>query len=108
MDESDGSLYFLVAGRWFKAKSVDGPWSAASADLPAEFSKIPADSPVGYVLASVPRTQEAQDAILLASVPHMSTINRDAAKLNVEYEGGPKWADIEGTGMKYAVNTPYA
>ena len=29
---------------------------------------------MGFVLASIPNTQEAQDAILLASVPHKATI----------------------------------
>jgi hypothetical protein len=26
----DGKLYFLVAGRWFRGGSLNGPWSAAS------------------------------------------------------------------------------
>ncbi|MGE5294139.1 MAG: hypothetical protein ACM3VT_04870, partial [Solirubrobacterales bacterium] len=35
--------YFLAAGRWFRAQTLDGPWSAASADLPADFLNIPDD-----------------------------------------------------------------
>ena len=34
-----------MAGRWFRAKSLDGPWTFATADLPADFAKIPASSP---------------------------------------------------------------
>ncbi|HVP11339.1 MAG TPA: hypothetical protein VMV94_09170 [Phycisphaerae bacterium] len=107
LDTSDSSYYYLVAGRWFHAKSLDGPWSAASADLPAKFAKIPPDSPVGYVLAAIPNTQQAKDAILLASVPHTATIQRDDARLEVVYDGPPKFADILGTPMQYAVNTQY-
>jgi hypothetical protein len=108
MDESDSSYYYLVAGRWFHAANLDGPWSAASTNLPAKFAKIPADSPVGYALAAVPNTQEAKDAVLLASVPHTATIDRSEAKLDVAYDGEPKFTEIQGTPMKYAVNTPDA
>ena len=107
LDTADSSYYYLVAGRWFRAQSLDGPWSAASANLPEKFTKIPADSPVGYVLASIPNTQQAKDAILLASVPHTATVQRDTAKLEVTYDGAPKFVEIQGTPMRYAVNTQY-
>jgi hypothetical protein len=80
---------------------------AASADLPVEFARIPADGPMGFVLSSVPKTQEAQDAILLASVPHKATINIEGTTVNVTYEGEPKFVPITGTQMTYAINTPY-
>lgn len=102
----DNKMYFLAAGRWFRAESLMGPWSAASDTLPAEFARIPQDSPVGYVLASVPNTTEANDAVLLAQVPHKSTINIADAKLNVSYVGQPKFATIDGTSMQYATNSP--
>ncbi len=106
-DLIDNNYYYLVAGRWFRASSLNGPWTAASTDLPAEFAKIPATSPLGFVLASIPNTQEAQDAILLASVPHKATINIATAKVEVNYDGAPKFIPIGGTTMTYAVNTPY-
>jgi hypothetical protein len=62
---------------------------------------------VGYVLASVPKTQEAEDAVLLASVPHKATVNISEAKVTVTYSGPPKFEPIQGTTMTYAVNTPY-
>ncbi|MFO0873691.1 MAG: hypothetical protein U0575_06930 [Phycisphaerales bacterium] len=101
----DNKIYFLAAGRWFRAESLTGPWSAASDTLPAEFAEIPPDSPIGYVLASVPNTQQASDAVLLAQVPHKSTINIADAKLDVSYAGPPKFAPIEGTSMQYATNS---
>jgi hypothetical protein len=107
MDLINNEYYYLVSGRWFEAADLNGPWSAASADLPAEFAKIPADSPIGYVLASVPGTQEAQDAVMLAEVPHKATVNIENATVNVTYSGEPKFEPIKGTDMKYAVNTAY-
>lgn len=105
-DKKGSSYYYLVAGRWFKTPNlVGGGWSAASAELPDDFAKIPADSKIGYVLASVPGTQEASDAILLASIPHQATINIAQAKVDVAYEGQPKFVPITGTSMQYAVNT---
>ena len=40
-NSGDGQFYFLVAGRWFRAASLDGPWSAASKNLPSDFARIP-------------------------------------------------------------------
>lgn len=107
LDLVSDNYYFLSAGRWFTSEFLTGPWAAASTDLPAEFAKIPQDSPVGSVLASVPGTQEARDAVVLAQVPHKATISIADAKLNVTYDGTAKFVPIEGTPMKYAVNTPY-
>src|SRR6185295_19312381 len=41
----DNRYYYLVAGRWFKSSSLQGPWVFASNDLPADFAKIPANNP---------------------------------------------------------------
>jgi hypothetical protein len=107
LDLSEDEYYFLVAGRWFRAPEMTGPWSAASSNLPAEFAKIPAGSDLGFVLASIPGTQEAKDAVLLANVPHNATVKISEAKLAVTYDGAPKFVPITGTTMTYAVNTPY-
>jgi hypothetical protein len=107
LDATNNTYYFLAAGRWFSAPSLSGPWAAASHDLPADFARIPSDSPAGFVLASVPNTPEAREAILLASVPHTATIQRSAAKVDVEYQGAPKFGEIQGTTLQYAVNSNY-
>ncbi|MFO0962226.1 MAG: hypothetical protein U0625_04900 [Phycisphaerales bacterium] len=101
------TYYYLVAGRWFSAPALTGPWTSASSNLPAEFARIPADGPMGFVLASVPGTTEADDAILLAQVPHKATVKLAGTTVNVAYEGAPKFAPISGTTMQYAVNTGY-
>lgn len=101
--------YFLTAGRWFKAKSLKGDWTAASTELPDDFSKIPTDHDKAYILSSVPGTPEAEAAVLLASIPRKATVNRKDTKVTVVYEGDPKFVEIEGSSIVYyAVNTPYS
>lgn len=106
-DLTDSTYYYLVAGRWFSAPNLSGPWAAASADLPPEFAKIPEDSPMSFVLTSVPGTVESDDAVLLAEVPHKATIKIQGTSVDVTYQGQPKFEPISGTPMQYAVNTDY-
>ena len=61
--------YYLTAGRWFSADSLGGPWMFATPSLPADFTRIPRDNPAAQVLASVPGTDEAGDAVLMARIP---------------------------------------
>ncbi len=65
----NGPFYYLVAGRWFSAPGLDGPWKFATPELPADFKKIPVEHPRSRVFASVPGTDQAAEAVLLASVP---------------------------------------
>jgi hypothetical protein len=106
LHNGDGKLYFLVAGRWFRGGSLDGPWSAASMDLPAEFTQIPDDDPAAFVKSSVPGTREAKDAVLLASIPSTTTVNITNLTVNVTYTGQPQFVTITNTVVQYAVNTP--
>ena len=101
---ADKQFYFLAAGRWFRAGNLDGPWTSASKDLPDDFAKIPDGNPAAYVKASVSGTQDAQDAVMLASIPNITTVNLAEAKLEVTYNGQPKFAAIQGTAVQYAVN----
>jgi hypothetical protein len=100
-------FYYLTAGRWFRANDLEGPWTYATADLPPDFAKIPQSSPASAILASVPGTEEAKDAVLLAQVPTTMTVKpaEAQAKVKVEYGGEPKFEPIEGTTMSYATNT---
>jgi hypothetical protein len=100
--------YYLAAGRWFRAASLDGPWTFATPDLPPDFAAIPPDSPAARVLASVPGTEAAKDAVLLAQIPTRALVDPRAAEkqARAEYDGPPQFRPIEGTGMHYAVNTP--
>jgi len=107
-NSGDGQFYFLVAGRWFRAASLDGPWSPASKSLPPDFARIPDTDPAAFVKASVPGTREAQDAVLLASVPVTTTVFVTNPPVQVVYNGPPQFAAIPGTAVQYAVNSPYA
>src|SRR5437870_5185360 len=100
-------FYYLTAGRWFSAMDLQGPWTYATPDLPADFAKIPLNSPASAILASVPGTDEAKDAVLLAQVPTTITVKpaEAQAKVKVEYGGDPKFEPIKGTSMTYATNT---
>jgi len=105
--DADGSVYFLTSGRWFKTTKLGDFWTYAGNDLPEDFKLIPGDGPCGDVLASVPGTQEAEDAVILASVPVEAVVKiKDAeAKAKVSYQGDPSFKPIDGTKLQYASNT---
>ncbi|HTP36564.1 MAG TPA: hypothetical protein VMJ75_30520 [Candidatus Acidoferrales bacterium] len=104
---STNQVYFLTTGRWFSASSLGGPWTFATPNLPPDFAKIPASSPAAQVLASVPGTEEAKDAVLMAQIPTTAVVDPKAAaeSAKVAYDGNPKFAPIQGTSMQYATNT---
>jgi hypothetical protein len=99
--------YYLTGGRWFRANALTGPWSFATTDLPADFAQIPPGNPASIILASVPGTDEAKDAVLLAQVPTTMTVNpaTAAANVKVSYGGDPHFEPISGTTLYYATNT---
>ncbi len=101
------NFYYLTAGRWFRSTQLTGKWTFASLDLPADFAKIPSSSPVGTIRASVPGTEEAKDAVLIAQIPTVMEIDPKtaAAQAKVTYSGDPNFAPIEGTSLSYATNT---
>jgi hypothetical protein len=102
---STGRFYYLTSGRWFASAGLDGPWQFATPDLPPDFSLIPPDSPKADVLASVPGTAAAQQAVLEAQLPKQGTLKRDSAKLDVAYTGAPAFKPIPETTLTYATNT---
>jgi len=107
LDNSTQVFYILVSGRWFRSNSLqNGPWAYVTAvDLPSDFAKIPTSSPKASVLASVPRTPQAKEALVANQMPHIASISRSAARLHVSYDGTPDFQVIEGTHLCYAVNT---
>ncbi len=108
LHSGEGKYYFLVAGRWFRSDGLDGPWSSAMKDLPEDFAKIPHDSPMGDVLASVPGTEDAELAVIQASIPRKATVDRKKASVSVAYDGDPEFIVVKDVPtVYYAVNTPY-
>ena len=99
--------YYLAAGRWFQAANLKGPWTFTTPQLPPDFANIPANSPAARVLVSVPGTDEAKDAVLLAQVPTTAVVDPKAAEqAKVTYSGKPEFKAIPGTSLEYATNTP--
>ena len=106
-DTATRDFYILLAGRWFRSKSLEsGPWEFVNANsLPDGFAKIPESSPKAGVLASIPGTPAAKEAIIANSIPQTATITRSEAQLQVRYDGDPQFKNIEGTDLQYATNT---
>jgi hypothetical protein len=103
------TFYVLIAGRWFGAKELKGPWEYVSQnDLPKEFADIPADDPSADVRASIAGTDEADEAVVEAQVPvkaQVSLANEPA--LEVEYDGEPSFQEVPGRDCAYAINTTF-
>jgi hypothetical protein len=101
-----GSVYYLVAGRWFSAPDFTGPWTFATPSLPADFQKIPLEHERSRVLASVPGTDQAAEAVLIAQIPQTARVNTKETKApEVAFQGDPQFQPIEKTTVERAVNT---
>jgi hypothetical protein len=106
VDTNTNKQYLLISGRWFTAPSREGPWEiVAPASLPGDFARIPEAHPAGEVLASVPKTPQAEEAVYANEVPQTATIPRGEAQIETVFDGAPQLAPIEGTGLSYAVNS---
>jgi hypothetical protein len=107
MEISSQQYYVLLAGRWYASSSLeDGEWKfIPHNELPEEFAKIPAESDMGNVRASIPGTQEAKEAVLENDIPQTAEVSRKDAKVDVKYDGDPKFEKCTDNGVHYAVNT---
>ena len=101
-----GPVYYLVAGRWFSAPDFSGPWTFATPSLPADFKEIPLEHDRSRVLASVPGSDQAAEAVLLAQIPQTARVNKKELKApDVAYQSDPKFSPIDKTTVQHAVNT---
>jgi hypothetical protein len=101
-----GTVYYLVAGRWFSAPDFTGPWTFATPTLPADFRKIPLEHQRSRVLASVPGTDQAAEAVLIAQIPQTARVNKKEIKApEVDFQGDANFQPIEKTTVQRAVNT---
>lgn len=106
-DMNSQQTYLLVTGRWFVAPGFNGPWNYIPANrLPADFLRIPDDSPKENVKASVPGTVQAKEALIAAQIPQTATIDRAKLAFVPEVSGQPELKPIPNTGMMYVVNAP--
>ncbi len=106
MHLSAQDYYIVLAGRWYRSKSLNGPWAYQDSDsLPTAFAQIPQDSEQADSRVYVAGTQEAQEAVLDAQVPQTAAIKRGEADVDVQYDGEPVFEPVDGTDMVYANNT---
>ena len=107
VDMNTQQNYVLVSGRWFTAKGLNGPWSSVAAkDLPPAFAQIPDDSPKENVKASIPGTTQAKEAIIATQIPQMAQVDRAKATFAPQIAGAPDVRPVDGTALKYVVNSP--
>ncbi|NBP52331.1 MAG: hypothetical protein EBU70_14340, partial [Actinobacteria bacterium] len=105
---TDGAWWLLASGRWFTTIGLaTGPWTYVKPDaLPAAFAQIDPHGSWGNVLANVPGTPAATDALYQQSVPHSATLDRAKATPKLTTLGGPtRFTAIAGTALQYATNT---
>ncbi len=104
-DMRDNKTYVLLAGRWFSAPSLEGPWRyVPPKTLPPDFARIPDDSPKENVKASVPGTPQAREAVLSASIPQTAVVDRNKTHFTPVIDGSPVLRPIEGTSLSYVLN----
>ncbi len=108
IDLKDQSYYVTLTGRWYRSKSLEkGPWQFVEGDrLPPDFAKIPENDPKASVLATVPGTPAAQEAVIANSIPQTAEVNREEATYEAKYDGEPKFDAVPDTPIQYAVNSP--
>jgi hypothetical protein len=101
-----GPVYYLVTGRWFSAPDFTGPWTFATPTLPEEFKRIPQEHERSRVLASIPGTEQAAEAVLLAQVPQTARVSKSQLQPEaVAYQGNPQFQVIDTTSVQRAINT---
>jgi hypothetical protein len=106
LNAKDGMYYTLLSGRWFRTRG-QGALEFCTDSLPDDFGKIPPEHPAGRVLASVPGTDEAADALSGHRLPHEATVKRGSIPLKVSYLGAPRFEAIRGTAVEAATNTDF-
>ena len=103
----DRRVWLVLSGRWYAGDSLAGPWAWTEPDaLPGGFRRIPADSVKSKVLAFVPGTPNAREAVRDASAPRTAAVRRSDAHVSVTWDGEPKFESVPGTQVEYALNTP--
>jgi hypothetical protein len=109
IDDATGRIYVLLSGRWYSAAAASGPWEhVPSGELPEGFRRIPETSAKANVLASIAGTEQANAAIAEALIPQTATVDRRTATVSVVYDGEPVFEPIDGTSLRWAVNTTFA
>lgn len=106
VDQASGSLYVLLAGRWFRSRTTAGPWQfVPGKSLPRGFARVPEGHEKASLLTAVPGTPQAREAVIANSIPQTAVVNRAEARIEPTFDGEPQLAPIEGTPLSYVVNS---
>lgn len=106
MHVSAQQYYIVLAGRWYHASTLNGPWTYQAADeLPQVFARIPQDSNQADSRVYVAGTEEAHEAVLDAYVPQTAAVARGEVEIDVVYDGEPNFEAVDGADLEYADNT---
>lgn len=106
MDVNTQDFYTVLAGRWYRSRSLTGPWAYQASDsLPAAFADIPQDSDQADSRVYVAGTEEANEAVLDAQVPQTAAVQRGVVDIDVQYDGDPVYQPVDGTDLVYIRNT---
>ena len=106
MHVSSQNFYIVLAGRWYSASSLSGPWAYQQAEkLPKAFADIPRDSNQADSRVYVAGTEEAREAVLDAQVPQTAAVKRGEVDIEVKYDGEPVYQPVDGIGLVYIENT---
>lgn len=108
LDSASNRYLVLLAGRWFAGPALIGPWTfVPSTNLPADFKKIPVNSPAGVVLAAVAGTPQAEEALIANSIPQTATVKRAGGPMFApRVDGTPQFSPVTSTPLQYVVNSP--
>ncbi len=106
-ESTSDQYYILLSGRWYKTRKLEsGTWAFVEPEtLPIVFRAIPTDSPLAHLRLSVPGTPEAISAALDNAIPQTAVVDRNAAIMQLDFDGEPQFAPIDGTKLQYGVNT---
>ena len=106
MHVSSQKFYIVLAGRWYQADSLTGPWAYQASDsLPRAFADIPRNSNQADSRVYVAGTEEAKDAVLDAQIPQTAAVKRGEVDIEVKYDGEPAYQPVDGTDLVYIQNT---
>ncbi|MBN8493648.1 MAG: carbohydrate-binding family V/XII [Burkholderiales bacterium] len=107
VETTSNNYFVLMAGRWFRAPGLNGPWSFVAANaLPADFARIPPASQAGAVLPTVAGTPQAQEALISNSIPQTATVPlKNGPKFTPSFDGAPQYSPIPGTPLTYVANS---
>jgi len=106
LDTSTSNFFVLLSGRWYTASTLYGPWHyVLSNELPKSFGNIQITSVKAGVRVSIAGTDEAINAVLTAGLPLIKKVKLSKTTLQIRYDGGPRFQNIPGSNMQYAINT---